>query len=64
MVHGRASICKVLNTVYEKKSGTLRRIKTEEEKEAEAFSAMPMGYVKHMLWLWSFTFIDMLLTRY
>ena len=45
MVHGHASICKILNTVYERKTGALRRIKTVDEKETDALFAVPMGYV-------------------
>ena len=43
MVQGRASICKVLNTVFERKTGALRRIRTEDEKEQDQLHAMPMG---------------------
>ena len=43
MVQGRASICKVLNTVFERKTGALRRIKTIDEKEADLLNALPMG---------------------
>ena len=52
MVQGHASICKVLNTVYERKSGALRRIKTEDEKEAEkkdALIAIPMNKMANVV---------------
>ena len=45
MVSGRASVCKIIGTVVEKRAGTLRRVKRDEEeaKDAEAAGAPHAG---------------------
>ena len=39
MVSGRASVCKIIGTVVEKRAGTLRRVKRDEEEAMDAEAA-------------------------